>query len=97
MPPQQQVVEDTPNNPDTRADGDRVRLPTAQNMMEVRRSLVAMNEEQSLLQEVVDKLHILNEKTGCILEERAEGLKKMIWTRQILEHLCMGYGASDGN
>lgn len=84
-------MEDVPimeNIPDLGAERDQVQLPTAQDVMEIRRSLTAMNEEQVLLQEVVNKLRVLNQETRSILDEKAEGLRKMIWTQQILEHLA---------
>ena len=56
-------------------------------MTEVRRSLTAMNEQVSW-EDLVNKLQTLNEETRSVLDDRAEALNKMIWTRQILEHLC---------
>lgn len=77
MPPRQRVVED---------DQD---IPAARNRAAPQDSLGAMrDEEQVLVQDVINKLRILNEETLSILDERIDSFKKMIWTREILEHLC---------
>lgn len=75
MPPRQGVVKDDQDIP---ARDRATRHPSG----------AMMDEEQVLVQDVVNKLRILNEETQSILDERIEGFKKMIWTRQILEHLC---------
>ena len=77
MPPRQKVVDD--DIPEFGATRDRATQESLGAMME---------EEQVLVQDVVNKLRILNEETRSALDERIQGFKKMIWTRQVLEHLC---------
>jgi hypothetical protein len=77
MPPRQRFVEDDQDIPAAR---DRAAPQDSFGAM--------MDEEQVLVQDVINKLRILNDETRSILDERIENFKKMIWTREILEHLC---------
>lgn len=87
--PRQGITEDVPvlkNIPG-------VKTVTSQHVIEVRNPLPVadMKEEQKSLQDLVRNLQRLNDETCSILDKRTESLKKMIWTRQVVQQLCIDH------